>query len=112
MTFPQYVVVLLLEKCSVPDVESICYCSGTQIYALNGTDPEGQEVRYGVAFEPGSKEFFRVDPKSGNITLVEPLDREVTDDGKQKVSFFYLNLKSHFITVVSSAIIQQWLTVG
>ncbi|XP_067093062.1 cadherin-related family member 1a [Osmerus mordax] len=68
---------------------------GTQIYALNGTDPEGQEVRYGVAFEPGYKEFFRVDPKSGNITLVEPLDREKQDsievyvsitDGRNKVT--------------------------
>uniref|UniRef100_I3KQ88 Photoreceptor cadherin n=1 Tax=Oreochromis niloticus TaxID=8128 RepID=I3KQ88_ORENI len=50
---------------------------GTQIYRLNGTDPEGQEVRYGLSFDPGSKEYFRVDPKSGNITLVEKLDREV-----------------------------------
>lgn len=51
--------------------------SGTQIYSLNGTDPEGQEVRYGLSFDPGSKEYFRVDPKSGNITLVDKLDREV-----------------------------------
>uniref|UniRef100_A0A668A3U0 Photoreceptor cadherin n=1 Tax=Myripristis murdjan TaxID=586833 RepID=A0A668A3U0_9TELE len=67
---------------------------GTQIYCLNGTDPEGQEVRYGLAFEPGSKEYFRVDPKSGNITLVEKLDREKQDsvevlvsitDGRSKV---------------------------
>ncbi|XP_071764280.2 cadherin-related family member 1a [Centroberyx gerrardi] len=67
---------------------------GTQIYSLNGTDPEGQEVRYGLAFEPGSKEYFRVDPKSGNITLVEKLDREKQDsievlvsitDGRSKV---------------------------
>lgn len=50
---------------------------GTQIYSLNGTDPEGQEVRYGISFDPGSKEYFRVDPVSGNITLVEQLDREV-----------------------------------
>lgn len=50
---------------------------GTQIYCLNGTDPEGQEVRYGLSFDPGSKEYFRVDPVSGNITLVEELDREV-----------------------------------
>lgn len=50
---------------------------GTQIYCLNGTDPEGQEVRYGLSFDPGSKEYFRIDPKSGNITLVEQLDREV-----------------------------------
>ncbi|TMS04352.1 Cadherin-related family member 1 [Larimichthys crocea] len=67
---------------------------GTQIYRLNGTDPEGQEVRYGLSFDPGSREYFRVDPVSGNITLVEPLDREKQDsidvlvsitDGQSKV---------------------------
>ncbi|XP_031730284.1 cadherin-related family member 1a [Anarrhichthys ocellatus] len=67
---------------------------GTTIYCLNGTDPEGQGVRYGVSFDPGSKEYFRVDPKSGNITLVEQLDREKQDsidvlvsitDGRSKV---------------------------
>uniref|UniRef100_A0A3B4ZX89 Cadherin-related family member 1 n=1 Tax=Stegastes partitus TaxID=144197 RepID=A0A3B4ZX89_9TELE len=52
---------------------------GTQIYSLNGTDPEGQKVRYGLSFDPGSKEYFRVDPESGNITLVEKLDREKQD---------------------------------
>ncbi|KAI3363237.1 hypothetical protein L3Q82_011867, partial [Scortum barcoo] len=67
---------------------------GTQIYCLNGTDPEGQEVRYGLSFDPGSKEYFRIDPKSGNITLVKQLDREKQDsidvlvsitDGQSKV---------------------------
>uniref|UniRef100_A0AAX7UWB9 Cadherin-related family member 1 n=1 Tax=Astatotilapia calliptera TaxID=8154 RepID=A0AAX7UWB9_ASTCA len=67
---------------------------GTQIYRLNGTDPEGQEVRYGLSFDPGSKEYFSVDSKSGNITLVEKLDREKQDsidvlvsitDGQSKV---------------------------
>ncbi|XP_023149724.2 cadherin-related family member 1 isoform X1 [Amphiprion ocellaris] len=67
---------------------------GTQIYCLNGTDPEGQKVRYGLSFDPGSKEYFRVDPESGNITLVEKLDREKQDsidvlvsitDGQSKV---------------------------
>uniref|UniRef100_A0A4W6E9G4 Cadherin-related family member 1 n=1 Tax=Lates calcarifer TaxID=8187 RepID=A0A4W6E9G4_LATCA len=67
---------------------------GTQIYCLNGTDPEGQEVRYGLSFDPGSKEYFRVDPQTGNITLVEKLDREKQDsidvlvsitDGRSKV---------------------------
>uniref|UniRef100_A0AAX7VUS4 Cadherin-related family member 1 n=1 Tax=Astatotilapia calliptera TaxID=8154 RepID=A0AAX7VUS4_ASTCA len=66
----------------------------TQIYRLNGTDPEGQEVRYGLSFDPGSKEYFSVDSKSGNITLVEKLDREKQDsidvlvsitDGQSKV---------------------------
>ncbi|XP_059215964.1 cadherin-related family member 1, partial [Centropristis striata] len=67
---------------------------GTQIYCLNGTDPEGHEVSYGLSFDPGSKEYFRVNPKSGNITLVEQLDREKQDsidvlvsitDGQSKV---------------------------
>ncbi|KAM8851649.1 cadherin-related family member 1a isoform 1-T1 [Synchiropus picturatus] len=67
---------------------------GTHIYSLNGTDPEGQEVRYGLSFEPGSKEYFSIEPKSGNITLIEELDREKEDsidvlvsitDGQSKV---------------------------
>uniref|UniRef100_A0A671Y0B4 Cadherin related family member 1 n=1 Tax=Sparus aurata TaxID=8175 RepID=A0A671Y0B4_SPAAU len=49
---------------------------GTQVYILNGTDPEGDPVRYGLTFEQSSKEYFRVDPKSGNVTLVQELDRE------------------------------------
>ncbi|KAM4600010.1 cadherin-related family member 1a [Fundulus diaphanus] len=59
---------------------------GTQIYRLNGTDPEGQEVRFGLSFDPGSKEYFRVDPKSGNITLVEKLDREKQDSVDVNIS--------------------------
>ncbi|TMS22108.1 Cadherin-related family member 1 [Larimichthys crocea] len=49
---------------------------GTQVYILNGTDPEGDPVRYGLTFEQGSKEFFRADSKSGNVTLIQELDRE------------------------------------
>ncbi|XP_045923932.1 cadherin-related family member 1 [Micropterus dolomieu] len=49
---------------------------GTQIYILNGTDPEGDPVRYGLTFEKGSKEYFMVDPKTGNVTLIQELDRE------------------------------------
>uniref|UniRef100_A0A3P8NPB0 Cadherin domain-containing protein n=1 Tax=Astatotilapia calliptera TaxID=8154 RepID=A0A3P8NPB0_ASTCA len=52
---------------------------GTQIYVLNGTDPEEDPVRYGLAFEKGSTEYFRVDPKSGNVTLIQELDREVVE---------------------------------
>uniref|UniRef100_A0A8D2ZG40 Cadherin-related family member 1 n=1 Tax=Scophthalmus maximus TaxID=52904 RepID=A0A8D2ZG40_SCOMX len=103
---------------------------GTQIYCLNGTDPEGQEVMYGLSFDPGSKEYFRVDPKSGNITLVEELDREKQDsidvlvsitDGRSKnpqSTLFAINrhsgvlriragetldyekTKTHFVTVI------------
>ncbi|XP_070708245.1 cadherin-related family member 1a [Pempheris klunzingeri] len=49
---------------------------GTQIYILNGTDPEGDPVRYGLTFEKGSREYFRVDSKTGNVTLIQELDRE------------------------------------
>lgn len=51
---------------------------GTQVYILNGTDPEGDPVRYGLTFEKGSKEYFRVESKSGNVTLIQELDREVS----------------------------------
>uniref|UniRef100_A0AAX7VBF7 Cadherin domain-containing protein n=1 Tax=Astatotilapia calliptera TaxID=8154 RepID=A0AAX7VBF7_ASTCA len=70
---------------------------GTQIYVLNGTDPEEDPVRYGLAFEKGSTEYFRVDPKSGNVTLIQELDREKQDeisvhvsitDGRNKTSPF------------------------
>ncbi|KPP74746.1 cadherin-related family member 1-like [Scleropages formosus] len=60
--------------------------AGTQIYVLNGTDPENDPVRFGMAFEKGSKEFFKVEPKSGNVTLVEELDREKQDEIEVLVS--------------------------
>lgn len=47
------------------------------MYTLNGTDPEEDPVRYELAFEKGSREYFRAEPKSGNVTLVHELDREV-----------------------------------
>ncbi|XP_071264873.1 cadherin-related family member 1a-like [Salvelinus alpinus] len=49
---------------------------GTQLYILNGTDPEGDAVWFGLTFEKGTREYLRVDPKSGNITLIQELDRE------------------------------------
>lgn len=48
------------------------------MYTLNGSDPEGEPVTYGMTFDKGSKECFSVEPKSGNVTLVESLDREVS----------------------------------
>ncbi|XP_029977536.1 cadherin-related family member 1 isoform X1 [Sphaeramia orbicularis] len=68
---------------------------GAQVYVLNGTDPEGDPVRYGLTFEKGSKEYFRVDSKSGNVTLIQELDREKQSeisvlvsvtDGRNKVT--------------------------
>ncbi|KAG7267657.1 hypothetical protein CRUP_002025 [Coryphaenoides rupestris] len=49
---------------------------GTHVYTLNGTDPEDDPVRYELAFEKGSREYFRAETKSGNVTLVQELDRE------------------------------------
>ncbi|XP_067225765.1 cadherin-related family member 1a isoform X1 [Chanodichthys erythropterus] len=67
---------------------------GTHVYTLNGSDPEGEPVTYGLTFDKGSRECFSVEPKSGNVTLIEDLDREVQDeivafvtitDGRNKV---------------------------
>ncbi|ROI83846.1 Cadherin-related family member 1 [Anabarilius grahami] len=67
---------------------------GTHVYTLNGSDPEGEPVTYGMTFDKGSRECFSVEPKSGNVTLIESLDREVQDeivafvtitDGRNKV---------------------------
>lgn len=45
-------------------------------------------MTYGLSFDPGSKEYFRVDPVSGNITLVEKLDREVKQNKKKILKLF------------------------
>lgn len=68
---------------------------GTQIYILNGSDPEGDPVFYGLTFEKGSTEYFKVEPKSGNVTLIRELDREVS------LMMMTLNLekKKHFFQV-------------
>lgn len=51
--------------------------TGTHVYTLNGSDPEGEPVTYGMTFDKGSRDYFSVEPKSGNVTLIETLDREV-----------------------------------
>ncbi|XP_016336364.1 cadherin-related family member 1-like [Sinocyclocheilus anshuiensis] len=67
---------------------------GTHVYTLNGSDPEDEPVTYGMTFDKGSKEYFSVEPKSGNVTLIQTLDREVQyeivafvtiTDGRNKV---------------------------
>ncbi|KAI5103685.1 cadherin-related family member 1-like, partial [Silurus meridionalis] len=72
----------------------VCVCLGSQVFTLNGTDPEGDEVRYDISFENGSKEYFMVESKSGRVTLIQELDREAEDeivvlvsitDGRNKV---------------------------
>ncbi|XP_055006219.1 cadherin-related family member 1 [Boleophthalmus pectinirostris] len=59
---------------------------GALIYVLNGTDPEQDPVRFGLSFDKGTKEYFRVDPKSGNVTLIQELDRESQDEISVSVS--------------------------
>ncbi|GCC26503.1 hypothetical protein chiPu_0004920 [Chiloscyllium punctatum] len=53
---------------------------GSHLYTLNGTDPEGNSVTYHMTFEPGTKQYFAVEPQTGDVTLVEELDREKEDE--------------------------------
>uniref|UniRef100_A0A8B9INV6 Cadherin-related family member 1 n=1 Tax=Anser cygnoides TaxID=8845 RepID=A0A8B9INV6_ANSCY len=53
---------------------------GTYVYTLNGTDPEGDPVTYGLTYEAGSRRYFSVDRNLGNVTLIEELDREKEDE--------------------------------
>ncbi|XP_055517641.1 cadherin-related family member 1 isoform X1 [Leucoraja erinacea] len=59
---------------------------GSHVYTLNGTDLEGNSVAYDMTFEPGSKNYFSVDPQTGKVTLVEELDREKEDEIEVLVS--------------------------
>ncbi|XP_005992505.1 cadherin-related family member 1 [Latimeria chalumnae] len=59
---------------------------GTHIYTLNGTDPEGKPVIYGITAELGSKNYFAVNPVFGNVTLIEELDREQNNEVEVLVS--------------------------
>uniref|UniRef100_A0A8D0GFV1 Cadherin-related family member 1 n=1 Tax=Sphenodon punctatus TaxID=8508 RepID=A0A8D0GFV1_SPHPU len=59
---------------------------GTYVYTLNGTDPEGDPVTYGMSFEPGSRSYFAIDAIYGNVTLIEELDREREDEIEVVVS--------------------------
>ncbi|XP_073209396.1 cadherin-related family member 1 isoform X2 [Lepidochelys kempii] len=53
---------------------------GTHVYTLNGTDPEGDPVTYGMTYEAGSRSYFAIDTNFGNVTLIEALDREKEDE--------------------------------
>ncbi|XP_067409027.1 cadherin-related family member 1 isoform X2 [Emydura macquarii macquarii] len=53
---------------------------GTHVYTLNGTDPEGDPVTYGMTYESGSRSYFAIDTNFGNVTLIEELDREKEDE--------------------------------
>ncbi|XP_053168649.1 cadherin-related family member 1 isoform X2 [Hemicordylus capensis] len=59
---------------------------GTHVYTLNGTDPEGDPVTYGMTFEAASRNYFAIDENYGNVTLIEELDREREDEIEVVVS--------------------------
>lgn len=46
---------------------------GWIVYTLEGYDPEGGEVTFGLI----GSENFAVDPKSGEVKVIKALDREV-----------------------------------
>ncbi|XP_050727023.1 cadherin-87A-like [Eriocheir sinensis] len=48
---------------------------GAAIYTLKGSDPEGGPVAFGLS----GTDRLRVDPTSGVVTIVRPLDREKND---------------------------------
>lgn len=61
---------------------------GTHVYTLNGTDPEGDPVTYGMTYEAGSRSYFAIDTNFGNVTLIEALDREVKHNEMVPICMF------------------------
>lgn len=57
-----------LSKFSIPEDTPV----GSVIYRLKGSDPEGGELTYSI-----SGEYFRVNKRTGDLTLIKALDREV-----------------------------------
>uniref|UniRef100_A0A8C7VY94 Cadherin EGF LAG seven-pass G-type receptor 1a n=1 Tax=Oncorhynchus mykiss TaxID=8022 RepID=A0A8C7VY94_ONCMY len=71
---------------SVPENEP----SGTRVITLKATDPDDGEagrIEYGMEalFDSRSNDFFVINPQTGAITTVQPLDREVKDTHVFKV---------------------------
>nr|CAD7588331.1 unnamed protein product [Timema genevievae] len=48
---------------------------GHQVFQLQGSDPEGSPVHYGLF----GTDYLRVDRDTGVVTVVKSLDREVTN---------------------------------
>ncbi|XP_029771589.1 cadherin-related family member 1 isoform X1 [Suricata suricatta] len=73
----------------------------SHVYTLNGTDPEGDPISYHISFDPSIRSVFSVDPKFGNITLVEELDREREDEIEAIISISDgLNLVTEKVTIL------------
>lgn len=65
---------------------------GTVVYTLEGYDPEDSEVSFGLV----GTDNFKVDPKTGEVTIIKALDREVRkwvlNNLIDEVLFTYINL--------------------
>ncbi|CAK1578959.1 unnamed protein product [Parnassius mnemosyne] len=55
---------------------------GEIVYTLQGSDPEGLPIKYGLV----GTDKFSVNPDTGEVTLIQPLDREREDTIKFLVS--------------------------
>ncbi|KAL0962784.1 hypothetical protein UPYG_G00345400 [Umbra pygmaea] len=71
---------------SVPENEP----TGTRVITLKATDPDDGEagrIEYGMEalFDSRSNDFFVINPQTGAITTIQPLDREVKDTHVFKV---------------------------
>ncbi|XP_016121503.1 cadherin EGF LAG seven-pass G-type receptor 1-like, partial [Sinocyclocheilus grahami] len=72
---------------SVPENEP----AGTRVITLKATDSdpgEAGKIEYGMEalLDSRSNDFFRIDPQTGSIETVQPLDREVKDTHVFKVT--------------------------
>lgn len=72
-----------LVRCNLPpifteDMNNLALSEATpvgyNVYKLEGYDPEGSEVTFGLI----GSEHFEVDPKTGDVKVIKPLDREVS----------------------------------
>lgn len=54
---------------------------GTVVYTLEGYDPEGGAVRFGLL----GTDNFAVQPITGAVTVIKALDREVSAYAKRKI---------------------------
>lgn len=72
-----------LVRCNLPpifteDMNNLALSEATpvgyNVYKLEGYDPEGGEVTFGLI----GSEHFEVDPKTGDVKVIKPLDREVS----------------------------------
>lgn len=58
---------------------------GFVVYTLEGYDPEGGEVTFGLI----GSENFAVDPKSGSVKVIKALDREVRTACTDYLSYLF-----------------------